>query len=170
MEKTFVDWYLLGFDSESKLYSDKVLAYVDGLCEYESLNAFEICLLIEMTLKKGTDKMKENATKLAKKLIDEQERKEKNKDPKERNKIFDIVLSLANLDKDQDLDLDAMMAEESAMVLMEEVKEEEEEEDMDMGGFGGDDYDDYEEEECDQVYQSRSLSRGMPPPPGGAAP
>ena len=74
MEKTFVDWYLLGIDSESKHFSDKMLKYVDGLCQYESLNAFAICLLIEMALKKGTDKMVENAKALAKKLIDAQVR------------------------------------------------------------------------------------------------
>lgn len=55
--------------------------------------------------------MIENARTLAKKLIDAQTRAHKQKDPAYKNKVFDIVLSLANLDKDQDLDLEAIHEE-----------------------------------------------------------
>ena len=70
MEKTFVDWYLLGIDSETNYFTDQILSHIDGLCQIEALNAFELCLLIELSLKKGTPKMIDNAKTLAKKLID----------------------------------------------------------------------------------------------------
>ena len=71
MEKTFVDWYLLGIDQVNRdhLFVKNILYYIDGICRYEDLNAFEICLLVDMCLQKGDDKQKEKAKSLAKAKI-----------------------------------------------------------------------------------------------------
>ena len=62
MEKTFVDWYLLGIEQESNnIFVQKVLYYIEGICRHEDLNAFEFCLLVDMCWQKGNEKQKEKA-------------------------------------------------------------------------------------------------------------
>ena len=99
MEKTFVDWYLLGIEQESNnIFVQKVLYYIEGICRHEDLNAFEICLLVDMCLQKGNEKQKEKAKSLAKAKIATKAKEDKYKDPSKTNQIFDQVLSLTTLD------------------------------------------------------------------------
>ena len=49
-------------DGESgKYYSDQILKYASSLSLHQRLNQFEVCLLIDICIKKGTDMHKKKA-------------------------------------------------------------------------------------------------------------
>jgi hypothetical protein len=57
IEKTFVDWFLLSIDQpDQTFFSKKILSYLDDFIDISSLDAFEICLLLETAFKKGDAK------------------------------------------------------------------------------------------------------------------
>ena len=102
MEKTFVDWYLLQVE-ETNEYTAKILAYMDRFTFIDELNAIEVCLLVDTCLSKGNTQQKNDAQVLALRLVEESNRDAKKEKPVEKNRIFDKVLSLSGLDKEQDL-------------------------------------------------------------------
>jgi len=58
MEKTFIDWYLIEMSQEpsaDSAYLSKMMRYLSHLGETDFLNVFENCLLVEVSLKRGTD-------------------------------------------------------------------------------------------------------------------
>ena len=62
---------------------------------------------------------------MAQKIIDKSDREQKNEDPVKRNRIFDIVLSLSGLDKEEnlkDLMLDLQKENEERLAAEEERK------------------------------------------------
>lgn len=87
MEKTFVDFYLLG-------YYDKVVEYKQVQLQTK-LNALEQCFLIDALLKKGQEKDARAVLALMKL------NNNLNSDVTTQNKIFDIVLNMNNLKNEE---------------------------------------------------------------------
>ena len=88
MEKTFIDYWLLGED-------DAILHYQD-IGNFDKLNALEQSLLVFTVIKHDTDK----AVRLADRIRLGSESNEKMMTPEAKNKLFDTVLSLNLLQKD----------------------------------------------------------------------
>lgn len=97
MEKTFIDFYLLG-------NNDEILPLAD-ICEFNNLNAFEQCLLIDVVQK--TDK--DLAQKLMERVKIEAEAQQMSED--QVNKIFDTVLNLNMLQGNQKINLNDLAGE-----------------------------------------------------------
>ena len=101
MEKTFVDWFLLDIDSSDQTFFTKqILSYLDDFCDISSLNAFEICLLFEIAFKKGDAKHIKNARVLATQIVTTKNKDETKVTPEGATKKFDLVLTLSDLDAD----------------------------------------------------------------------
>ena len=65
MEKTFVDWYLLGIDlGKDSIYIKNILAYFEIESKIQRLNFIEICLLVEVSFKYGEQRHKDKARSL----------------------------------------------------------------------------------------------------------
>lgn len=121
MEKTFIDWYLLGSDDGAdSAYTQCILQYFDIESEMKRLNFIEVCLLMETCIKYGSDRHKEKAHSLAKSLIKVQEWESVQEDPNARNRVFDFVINLSNLDKEQNLNLEDIKLEDEEQALTEE--------------------------------------------------
>ena len=88
MEKTFIDYWLLGED-------DAILHYQD-IGNFDKLNALEQSLLVFTVIKHDADK----AVRLADRIRLGSESNEKMMTPEAKNKLFDTVLSLNLLQKD----------------------------------------------------------------------
>lgn len=74
LEKTFIDWYMLGADEGAdSIYTRKILDYFEIESKIQFLNFFEVCLLVEVTLKYGSDRQKNKAKNLARMHIMEQQ-------------------------------------------------------------------------------------------------
>jgi len=102
MEKTFIDWYLLAMSvasgetaaGDSKMFVSHILDHLRYIgVIFKKLNTLEVCLLIEVALKFGTDMQKKRAKALAKQVIDRHLTKEADehyfKDGNLRAQIFD---------------------------------------------------------------------------------
>jgi len=112
MEKSFIDWYLLAKDSkETNQFVYNITEFIDVESRIESLNFVEQCLMIEICLEKGTDEQKAKATSIAKFMIASHRKRTDQIDPNERNRIFDLVLSMTTLDKEQNLNLNDIQEE-----------------------------------------------------------
>ena len=98
MEKSFVDYYLLGEYEELKEYT--------RVETFNKLNPFEKCLLIESIIKKD----KKTAIKLTERLKIQAEA-DQNQNEDTLNKIFDTVLNLNMLQKTSQLDLSNLKSE-----------------------------------------------------------
>jgi len=82
LEKSFIDWFLLSIDQPDQTsFSKKILSYLDDFCDISSLNALEICLLLETAFKKGDAKQLKAAKTLAKKITAKQTRVESERSP-----------------------------------------------------------------------------------------
>ena len=112
MEKSFIDWYLLAKDAkETNQFVYNITEFIDVESRIESLNFVEQCLMIEICLEKGTDEQKAKATSIAKFMIASHRKRTDQIDPNERNRIFDLVLSMTTLDKEQNLNLNDIQEE-----------------------------------------------------------
>jgi hypothetical protein len=116
LEKTFIDWYLLAMSSEpnsaqGKRFSELLAEMVEDLGVRRDLNALELCLLVEVCLKRGTERQKQKAFSLANLLVEEMNDFEKKhayfKDGNIRSRLFDIVLSTTDLDAVKNIQMDS---------------------------------------------------------------
>ena len=94
LEKTFVDWYLLGMDTKP-LFLEKILAFIENP---ELLNHFELCLLIEVCMLKGTPSHVRKAKAFVDIFIQSEKSKEESepyyKNGNTQMKIFDAILKM----------------------------------------------------------------------------
>ena len=64
LEKTFIDLYMLAMSTGGESagqYCDQILKYASSISLSQTLNSFELCLLIDVCIKKGTNKHKIHA-------------------------------------------------------------------------------------------------------------
>jgi len=99
MEKTFIDWYLLSDgQGADNVFVKKILEYADNESALAQLNMFEHCLMVEVCLQKGEPRHIQKAKGFANFIVHGM--KSVKLDPQTKNRIFDQVISMTNLDKE----------------------------------------------------------------------